>query len=152
MGRRPTDLDPGFQLDRVRVVAVEGDAMWLTAEVADHLRVSIRTVERLKHDTEDAGIHRPWVRIGRSTRWRRHLLDSWIEELERWQASRSGAAGGPSDGTLRMVGTGSVPVPLRPPRRPSDSKSRPPSPSDATGNLKSLAASLTSKKTSSSGT
>jgi hypothetical protein len=58
-----------------------------------------------------------------------------------------GAAAGPSGGTLRMVGTGSVPVP-RP--RPSGSKSRPPSPSDETGNLKSLAASLTSKRTSSS--
>jgi excisionase family DNA binding protein len=48
-------------------------------QLAEELQVSVRTLERWRRE----GTGPPWVRVGRSPRYRRQDLDRWLEATRR---------------------------------------------------------------------
>ncbi len=55
---------------------IPADVAFLTLrELADYLRVSIRTVDKLMAD----GVGPPCFRVGRQRRWKIHDVRSWVD-------------------------------------------------------------------------
>ena len=121
--------------------------LWLTIDnVASRIRVSPRTIRRLVARSQAAGIPVPLVKLGRTVRFRSDDVDRWFEEVSKWQASspakrNTGSGGGRSTATSEAA-----PAPPSAPPTSSGKPSSTSSPSAATGNLKSLAVRLTSRR------
>jgi excisionase family DNA binding protein len=69
---------------------IESDIL-TTEEVATHLRLAVVTIYKMAQRGEI-----PAVRVGRSWRFSRRLLDEWLEE--RMQANLNGRGGAGSTG------------------------------------------------------
>jgi len=62
--------------------------VWLTSkEAAQVLRISRRTLDRMKEDTPKS-VAAPWRRVGGQVRWHRDRLDSWVDALNNRKPKR----------------------------------------------------------------
>tara|TARA_R110002020_G_scaffold139691_2_gene310654 strand:+ start:194 stop:589 length:396 start_codon:yes stop_codon:yes gene_type:complete len=120
-----------------------------TADVAVRMDVSVRTVRRWMRTTEAAGLTRPWVTVGNTTRWNDAEISAWLKELEEWQTSRTALtveSPTSSDGTT-STGLGAL-AQSQPSatRAGSRRKSKPAKGLESTGSLRDFAESLVSTK------
>lgn len=56
----------------------DGNDLLTSAQVAELLQVSLRTVERMRA----TGTGPPWLKIGKSVRYRRKAVLKWLAEQE----------------------------------------------------------------------
>jgi predicted DNA-binding transcriptional regulator AlpA len=124
------DGDAGSELVElvaVRVAAIlqQGDGAgvgWLTtAQVARRLSLGERTLLNLRASTP-TGIPVPWVKVGRSVRWKADEIDAWMKEIDQWRASTGAGKSGESAGGRRTGRNGSGRA--RPRRQPAHSSVR----------------------------
>jgi hypothetical protein len=63
-----------------------------TAQVAELVQVSERTLQRLMHDTP-VDIEPAWVKLGRIVRRSPSQLDRWLLEMSEWQPTAGARSG-----------------------------------------------------------
>jgi excisionase family DNA binding protein len=84
--RRVTPATAGWQNPAAsRLGSRDVPELLTQQQLAEELQVSVRTLERWRRE----GAGPPWVRVGRSPRYRRDDIDRWLEATR-----RSGPTGG----------------------------------------------------------
>lgn len=118
---------------------------WIdTDQVLAHLAVNRRTLRKLQHDAEAAGIRRPWVNIGSDLqpyyKWKLSQVDPWLEKVTEWRATTSRTtANTRSAGATATAQTGLSPSQISTrQKRSSSQQKRQPLSATSTGRRKTL--------------